>query len=148
MAGDKFKKFKSSLNRGVTTIGVKSYSILEKSKINGQIESLEKEIKKLFASIGESAYAAWNSGNNDYQSIFELCEVVKQKKLEIVQLNEQYSSIDERDAQILNKEDQGAQIEISDESQGKNIIVCPKCGSQFNNQAKFCRNCGNKLQED
>ena len=53
MAGDTFQKIKDSTSRAITKISVKTSSSLEKSKIKMHIESLTKEIQKMFADIGE-----------------------------------------------------------------------------------------------
>lgn len=42
MANDAFEKFKKSVNRGITTISIKTSSSLEKSKIKLHMDSLEK----------------------------------------------------------------------------------------------------------
>ena len=68
MANDAFEKFKSSVNRGITTISVKTSSTLEKTKIKTHIETLERDINKLFHNLGEAAYEKWVKENLDYSS--------------------------------------------------------------------------------
>lgn len=139
MANEAFSKFKSSINRGITTINVKTSSSLEKTKIKTHIESLRSEIEKLIHSIGERAYAAWETQQSD-EGLAELYGLVKQKKDEIERLSVELASIDERDKQILGTMKQ----EAVPGADGK--ITCPECGSQYDSPAKFCRKCGHKLQ--
>ena len=139
MANDALSKFKSSINRGITTINVKTSSSLEKTKIRTHIESLRAESEKLIHSVGERAYAAWESQSSD-EGLTELYGLVKQKKEEIERLSAELASIDERDKQILGTMKQ----EVVPGADGK--ITCPECGSQYDEPAKFCRKCGHKLQ--
>ena len=137
-AGDAFQKIKTSVNRGITTISVKTSSSLEKSKIKTHIDSLEKEIQKSLYSVGEEVYGIWESGTTDYQKIVDKLTAVKQKKAEIEQLTLELNSIDDRDDQILGKN--------QEEEQSAAGTVCPNCGSRYDVPVKFCRKCGNNLQ--
>lgn len=137
MAVEVFQKIKSSVNRGVSTIGVKATSSLEKSKLNSQIEALESEVRTLIFSVGEKLYDSWAEGQALTSEISGLLENIKSKKKEIADLNAQVAQIDERDKQLLgNKE----------ESVAQSVIVCPNCSSQYDLGVKFCRKCGTKLQ--
>lgn len=148
MAGDAFQKFKSSFNRGVATISVKTSSSLEKVRIKTHIESIEKEIEHLISEIGEKAYEIWEANDNDFSVLCEKCSVVKQKKDEIVQLNEAYNSIDERDGQILGSLVNEENHEVKETAPVSNeSITCPNCGSVYIQSVKFCKKCGQKLKD-
>ena len=148
MAGNAFQKFKSSFNRGVATISVKTSSSLEKVKIKTHIESIEKEIEHLISEIGEKAYEIWETNDNDFSVLGEKCLVVKQKKDEIIQLNEAYNSIDERDGQILGTSVNEENHEVKETAPISNeSITCPNCGSVYIQSVKFCKKCGQKLKD-
>ena len=147
MAGDTFQKFKSSFNRGVTAISIKTSSSLEKVKIKTHIESINSEIERLIVAAGEAAYTIWESGESDISSLREQFNLIKQKKEEIAQLENEYASIDERDNQILGTpapDKAPAPSTISEPVVG---ITCPNCSANYANPVKFCRKCGYKLQE-
>lgn len=146
MAGDVFQKFKSSVNRGVTTISVKASSSLEKTKIKTHIESIEASIQKLIVDVGEAAYATWESGERDYASLEEMLASIQQKKGEIAKLNVDMASIDERDEKILgnNKAERPAEGPAAGPVEGE--IACPSCGTVCGSTARFCRKCGCRLQ--
>ena len=101
MAADAFEKLKSSFNRGITTISVKTSSSLEKSKIKTHIESLTRDIERDIQQIGETAYKIWSDEEKDFTVLNERCAAVKSKKDEIEKLTKELESIDERDNQIL-----------------------------------------------
>ena len=148
MANDAFQKFKSTLNRGVATISVKTSSSLEKVKIKTHIESIEKELEHLLFEIGKSAYDIWNNDDNDFSVLEEQFSSIKQKKQEIAQLLDEYDSIDERDGQILG-------TTMSDENKVANenvqvaeeTTICPNCGVEYVQSVRFCKKCGQKLKD-
>lgn len=146
MAGNTFQKFKSSLNRGVTAISLKTSSSLEKAKIKTHIESIKSEIDRLIVSSGEAAYTIWESGETDFSALNEAFEAIKQKKEEITQLEKEYDSIDERDSQILGvtPAEEAPPAPAAPQVEG---IVCSNCGASYTAAVKFCRKCGNKLQD-
>ena len=141
MAGDAFQKFKSTVNRGITTISVKTSSTLEKSKIKTHIESLNRDIEKDLTSIGDAAYKIWSSGATDFSGLFAKFENIKSKYKEVEDLTIQLSSIDERDNQILGN----TVIEEVEDNTPK--FICTNCGNQYEVPVKFCRKCGNKMEE-
>lgn len=143
MASDTFQKFKSSFNRGVTAISVKTSSSLEKVKIKTHIDSINTEIQRTMSTIGQTAYGIWASGSQDFSSLQEQFVLVQQKKEEIQKLQEEYNAIDERDSQILGTAG-GEEPQNAEPKPGE--VVCPKCGAACAATAKFCRKCGQNLQ--
>ena len=147
MASDAFQKFKSTINRGVTTISVKTSSSLEKVKIKTHIESINKEIDHLMQEIGKKAYGIWENNSGDFSVLEELFSIIKQKKEEITQLVGEYESIDDRDGQIL-----GTSItettKVADEivTTEDETITCPQCGMVYIQSVRFCKKCGQQLK--
>ena len=161
MANDVFQKFKSSVNRGITTISVKTSSSLEKTKIKTHIDSLTKDIEKCTYHIGEQAYAIWTAGKTDFSELNGLFETIKQKQQEIEELTESLSTIDERDSQILGNVKTEYQTEQQEQPTVQNTTVeqpqaqpaankgvfCSQCGTFYETPVKFCRQCGNQMQK-
>lgn len=132
MADETLQKFKSSLNRGVTAISVKTSSSLEKMKIKTHIESIQSEVQQSLFAVGEKAYTLWDGEAQDFQELIPMLEAIKAKKEEIVSLQESYDTIDQRDNEIL-----GATAAA--------LPTCPNCQVEFPQGTKFCRQCGTKL---
>lgn len=161
MAGNTFQKFKSSVNRGITTISVKTSSSLEKSKIKTHIDTINREIQRKISIVGEDAYNIWLGNNEDFSSLYETFEEIKNKYNEIEELKEQLVYIDQRDNEILGtavKEnapkteviaaeepeaaaEENVKVEEQKEEQPKKRF-CRNCGTPYEGQVKFCRNCG------
>lgn len=139
MAADALERIKSSINRGIATISVKTSSSLEKSKIKTHIDSLTREIEKDLLLLGSEAYQVWRSEAQDYTALNSRFEAIRYKQEEIDRLTEELSNIDERDNQILGTADR------PEETAPK--FVCENCGAEYDAPAKFCRKCGNKMAE-
>lgn len=135
---DAFDKLRSSINRGITTISVKTSSSLEKTKHKTHIESLKNDIRKLYSEVGEMAYNKWVNSDPDCASLERLFEEIQSKQKSIADLSEELNSIDERDNQILGNKTEKAPTAK---------VICPSCGAGYENPVKFCRSCGFKMQE-
>ena len=138
---DAFDKFKSSLNRGITTINVKASSFSEKTKIKTHIDTLNSDIQKLYFEIGQTAFNKWQNSDPDNSTLLALFEQIQEKQNNIVELNNQLSAIDERDNQIL-----GTKAE-KPAAAAAPAIICPSCGAGYDTPVKFCRSCGFKMPE-
>ena len=75
---DVFQKLKTSVNRGITTISVKTSSTFEKSTINTHIDTLKNEIAKLNSKLGEDVYNAWISGEESIEKFSETLNQIKE----------------------------------------------------------------------
>ena len=132
---DAFQKLKNSVNRGITTISVKTSSSFEKTTINTHIETIKNEIIKLTSKLGEDVYNCWLNGEDSIMAFSETLDEIKLKFTKIDNLNEDLKRIDERRNSILganNKEISGP-------------CFCSNCGARYDSPVKFCRNCGNKM---
>ena len=136
---DAFDKFKSSLNRGITTINVKANSFSEKTKIKTHIDTLKGEIQKLYLEIGETSYNKWINSDPDCTALEQMFEQVKIKQQTIAERTAELEAIDERDNQILGTASKPAATAHS--------VICPKCGAGYDSPVKFCRSCGFKIGE-
>lgn len=144
MAGDAFQKLKNSVNKGITTISVKTSSTLEKSKLQLHIESLTKELDKLYRDAGEQAYRAWKTGETSPEEISGYFGKIDEHLEAIAGLEAERDSIDARDQQILGTKPE----EAPKPAPAAKGVVCPGCGSEYAAPVKFCRKCGRNLQEN
>lgn len=135
---DAFEKLKSSINRGITTISVKTSSSLEKTKLKTHMDSLKNEIQSLYYEVGQATYNKWLSTDSNCSAVDQLCSQIQQKQQQITELTEELSAIDDRDNQILGTKTEKAPVAN---------IVCPNCGAGYESPVKFCRSCGFKLSE-
>ena len=148
MAGDTLEKLKMSVNRGITTISVKTSASMERSRVLTNIESLEKENQKDYAVIGEEAYALWESGTQDFSKLNERFELIKKRKADIENLNEQLILIEEKNKEILSRMDDAPAETVSETAKpvvNQEKFFCSNCGEAYDIQVKFCRKCGNKM---
>ncbi len=144
MAGDALQKLKNSVNKGITTISVKTSSTLEKSKIQMHIETLTRELDKLYRDAGEQAYRAWKTGETSPEEISEYFGRIDERLEAIAGLEVELGSIDARDQQILGTKPE----ETAKPAPAAKGVVCPGCGAEYAAPVKFCRKCGRNLQEN
>lgn len=129
-------KVKQSINKGVATVSTGSKNVIEKTKINSCIKSLEDEKKQLLELLGNKVYNyfkenADGSFSKDMAESFcdeidiRLANIKKQKEL-ISELDAEMSKIRGMSVNNLSK-------------------VCG-CGHENGAGSKFCAKCGLKLQ--
>ena len=140
---DAFEKLKSSFNRSVTAVSVKTSGSLEKAKLKTQIDALTSDVQRMMPALGEAFYLMWQKGDTDYSKLYEHLEVIRQKKEEIVALNAECAAIDQRNNQIIGS---AAENVVPTGSALVAGNICPNCRSSYPENAKFCRKCGYKLQ--
>lgn len=129
-----FQKIKSTIDKGVTVVSVKSGTFIEMNKINALIENHQKEINELSENLGKSIYEQWAKEAIDYKMVGTRCAVMKEKYEEIAKLEEQKKQIENEKNQILGENAQ--------------IAGTPtECSCGFKNQTgdRFCGYCGKKL---
>ncbi len=131
---DFFDKVKDSLNKGVATVSTGSKTMLEKSKCNSIIKSLEDEKKQLAEILGNKVFNYCNThtdGDIPRADVISLCNEIAARN---EQIGFQQQRISELDAEM-------------DQVRGGNTVMtgyCP-CGHENIPGAKFCARCGNKL---
>mgnify|MGYP003601551130 FL=1 len=138
---DAFSKIKTSVNRGIATVGIRTSSSMEKATIKTHIDSISGEVSELTLSVGESCYKLWLEGSTDFTLLNEQMTRIKEKRLEIEQLKSDLITIDERGRQILGSNDKT--IKNQDE---KLRYVCNKCSATYDVPVNFCRICGQRIE--
>ncbi len=141
MSGNSFDKIRSSINRGITTISVKTSSSIEKTKIKTHIESLNMEIENIMLHIGKEAYSIWNSNSEDYSKLSKEFLLIQSKMKEIESLTVELNLIDQRNEQIL-----GHNM-IYSPGEGNEGVVCQNCNTQYAQAINFCPKCGSQIKK-
>ena len=130
---DFLDKVKDSLNKGVATVSTGSKTMLEKSKINSIIKTLEDEKRQLTEIAGNKVVAFCSANAEGDIPRSEIISIYN----EIMARNEQIAIHQQRIAELDSEMDQVRG--------GSNLGgFCP-CGHENIPGAKFCARCGNKL---
>jgi hypothetical protein len=58
---DFFEKLKQGLDKGITTVGVKSKALIKTQKVKGQISSIEYKKRKAFEELGQIIYSRYQT---------------------------------------------------------------------------------------
>lgn len=132
--------FKASIGKSITALNLKTSSILETTKIKTHIGTLEDDIKKLKFDIGECLYSDWKQNSADIQKVIPILELIAVNETEIVSLEQKIIEIKENANQVLGKKEQ-------DVPPVQQKYFCSKCGAEYLIGARFCKKCGNQLNE-
>lgn len=127
---DFFDKVKQGINKGVTTVSVRSKEALDTTKLKTQIDMLHVQKKERIEELGNVVYVMHLRGGFDEERFRAKCR-----------------EIEGVDGQIKDKEAEMAQVRArSEEALGRQMPlgVC-ECGAEVFDSRKFCGRCGKKI---
>lgn len=124
-----FEALKQSIDKGVTTFSVKSKELIETTRINAEIGSLNDRKRALYEALGKDVVALYIQDNLDSESeIKAKCQTVLDLETEIKQK--------EADLRQIRQE--------TDAAMG--IYHCQACDAIYQEDDNFCRKCGTKTK--
>lgn len=127
---DFMDKVMQGINKGVTTVGVKSKEVIETSKLKGQISIFERNKKDALEELGNIVYVMFQKNDFDTERIKSKCEYITRF-----------------DSQIKDTLEEIKKIQIkSQEALGKpRVIKICDCGAEIHEGVRFCTKCGKKV---
>ena len=131
---------KSTLEKGITTLNVKTNNFMEESKCKTYIATLEKEITNLKLSIGNTVYENWSNDADAMNGVEEQLQKIREKEQEIAAQEERIKQLAEEEKQIFGVAD--GQAAASGEA-----VFCSQCGAPNAANFKFCVKCGTPLKD-
>ena len=132
--------FKRTLEKGITTLNVKTNNFMEVSKCRTYIDTLEKEISALKLSIGSSVYNNWTNNEDAMNGIEEFLQKIREKEQEIRVQEEKIKQLSVEEKQIFGVAD--GQAAVSEDT-----VYCSQCGAPNAANFKFCVKCGAPLKD-
>lgn len=132
---DFFDKMKDGFNKSVATVSTGSKNMIEKTKLNSMIKTLEDEKKQLLEILGNKVYsfcAKSAEGDIPRDITSSICDEIEKR---IQQIDLQKKKIAELDAEMSRVTGSSA----------NNLTAYCNCGHANNPGAKFCAKCGAKI---
>ena len=120
MNEDLFGSIKQTITETAGAVGKKSEEFVETQKMRNKVRTLQREIRKKYADVGEIVYKRYVDGDTMDEELTGHCEVVMGLQKELAECKESMAA-----------------------KQGKN--VCPACGISNPKDAVFCMYCGTEL---
>lgn len=139
MEQNAFDMVKAKINKGITTVSLKTNSSVEKAKINTHMESLKAEVDKLKQDIGQKTFVFWDRGTFDIAKIEPELLAVREKQEILHDLQHKLKEMESREKEIL------GQIGNDGSENRVEQIFCPNCGTGYAAKVNFCVKCGCKL---
>lgn len=136
---DLFEKVVTGFNKGVSSVSEGSKLIVEKARLNTQIQSIEKRRNELIKDLGCVTYKLQMCGDIHIEQCDNLCNDINDLNKKIEEFESEIRILESRNIQ-------SGQTDFSCE----NIIDGIKCSCGFVNKstAKFCSKCGSALFVD
>ena len=135
-----FDKVKDGLSKGVATAGAHSKAMLEKSKINAVISSLEKERTQIEQMLGQKIYEMFMAHGTFIadESIYNFISEIDKRFEAVKHQHEQLKRIEE-------------EVRMVTGGGGQSIsfggVSCSACGCNNVPEALFCAGCGGKMAD-
>ena len=132
---DFFGRVKDGLSKGVATVSTGSKTMLEKTKLNSIIKSLEDEKTQLAAILGNKIFTYCQEkaeGDIPRAEVVDICNQITNRNVQIAEHKKRIEELDIEMNQVIG-------------NSSANITTVCACGHTNAPGAKFCAKCGNKL---
>ncbi len=126
---DFLDKVKQGIDKGVNVVSVRSKEALETARLKSQLAGLADRRREVLTELGGLIYDGF------LRDALALGDHARAKCDEIAAL----------DAQIKEKEGELAQVH-REASISLGVPVCASCGAELNEEDRFCRKCGAKIE--
>lgn len=140
MQGTPLDTMKSKINKGITTVSLKTSSSMEKAKISTYIESVKNEINHMKLELGNKVYELWRIDGLDKEKLEADIERIQNKEGVLDDLRQQLLEIDSKANEILGRT-------AKTDMQAGTSCICPNCGKRYAQKVNFCIQCGNQITQ-
>ena len=139
-----FEKLKKNIDKGIVSVSVKSSSYLETEKLKAKIDNIKSDSASQLQAMGDQIYQTWKeSGTVDQAYIAEVCGKVQENENEIAFYEAKIEEVESEKNKILNN---AANSKPEGTQNVEGGLVC-SCGYVNDPSAKFCKVCGQKLEQ-
>ena len=132
---DFLDKMKMGINKGVATVSTGSKTMVEKTKINSVIKTLEDEKNELTRILGNKIFVFCSEnteGDIPRAEVQSFCDEIEKRNVQIEQQKVRIQELDAEMSQVMG-------------TTSASISAICSCGYENSPGAKFCARCGKKL---
>lgn len=132
---DLFGKIIIGINKGVNSVSGSSKVIVEKARINAEIEEIGKERIKLIQNMGALVYNLQITGQIKIEQCIPICNEIAMGEMKIEELKKELKDLENMKTQNVENKNIAADL-------GEKLC---QCGFINKDTAKFCAGCGKPL---
>lgn len=107
----------------VDVVAKKTEQTVEVQKLKGQISTMERNNERDYRDIGKIIYSRFKNGEGADAEYIELCDAIAEREEAIAKAKQEIAGL-------------------------KGLDVCPSCATHNEANAKYCQECGTKLDEE
>lgn len=138
------ERLKSTLDKSIAAVSVKSEVLVENSKIKAQIQNLDRERAALVNKLGVAMYEMWGTNSFSREVFQQMCEAIRACEDGIAEQNRRLEQIKREEQQILGTAQTPRAPAPPQGAPMGGGVVCA-CGVTNTPDARFCVGCGTKL---
>lgn len=129
-------KLKKGIDKGLTTVTVKSKEMLETTQLRGQLRELQDQKRETLEELGNVVYTLFTQGTLDQEQgrVHEKCTALVTVDQKIREKEEEIRQVQLRAQQALGK------------SATPPVTQC-KCSADLYEGTKFCASCGKPVED-
>ena len=132
------ERLKSTFDKGVTAVSVKSESIVESSRVRMGISNAQRSMEEAINALGATFYRDWSADTLDIDALKAECERIRGIGNEIENLKLRLEQIKAEEEKLLGMQKKSAE--------SGNSVFCTKCGKKLDASARFCDECGTQVK--
>ncbi|MDR0840980.1 MAG: zinc ribbon domain-containing protein [Christensenellaceae bacterium] len=146
--------FISKLNRAAKTVSNKTNDMIEVGRLTSRIHSEEDAIENHKLDLGEHIWGKFQTGVSMDERATLICMAIQEREGNIQQMKSEIEQIKqaprrpvyEAPAPEASAPTSFATTPLSAPVAAPSMVACPTCGRMVAADAKFCGDCGTKLQ--
>lgn len=139
-----FDKVVVGLTKGVDTVSENSKILVEKARLNTQIEEMDKKKAQLIQNLGYLVYNMQARGEVQIEQCEGICKEITSLNKQMEAFQDQIQSLEQTRTQTVQQQEEQQQEEQQETFDG---VTC-ECGFTNKAIAKFCSKCGKPLVKD
>ncbi|HBE81056.1 MAG TPA: hypothetical protein DDW65_25195 [Firmicutes bacterium] len=124
-----YQKVKQEIEKGISTVSIRSKEVMEDMKIKKQVETLEDQFETAKSGLGQMVYGMFGQNNFSQEQIVENCKVIGELEQQLQDKKQELNQLHREAGTALGK------------------TYCSRCKTEIPEGHQYCGQCGEKAPE-